>query len=229
MDNCTNSEIGQSLSDRYSLRGRVFNQIRDSILSGKYAEGEELREVIIGKELGVSRTPVREALRQLELEGLVSIIPNKGAFVTGISMKDIEDIFVIRSYLEGLAAAWACDHITEEQLSELEENVYLSEFHVEKEHYDQVVELDSKFHIILYDSCGSRMLAKQLKNYHQYAERVRTVNLNAKERAKHSMGEHKAIVGAIKAKDKELAQQCAHEHIEESIKRMQFAEDAHMI
>lgn len=229
MDNSENEELGGGLSDKYSLRGKVFNQIRESILSGKYANGEELREVVIGKELGVSRTPVREALRQLELEGLVSIVPNKGAFVTGITMKDIEDIFVIRSYLEGLAAAWACDHITEEQLSELEENVYLSEFHVGKGHYDQVVELDSKFHIILYDSCGSRMLSKLLKNYHQYAERVRTANLNDKERAKHSMGEHKAIVDAISAKNRELAEKCAHEHIEESIKRMKFSEDKKLV
>jgi len=71
--------------------------------------------------LGVSRTPVREALRQLELEGLVNIIPNKGAYVTGISEKDINDIYIIRSYLEGLCAKWACEHITQKQIEELEE------------------------------------------------------------------------------------------------------------
>lgn len=125
-------DIKEENPDRFSLRGRVFTEIREAILSGKYEEGEELREVNIGKDLGVSRTPVREALRQLELEGLVRVIPNKGAYVTGITSKDIQDIFVIRSYLEGLAAAWACEHISEEQLAELEENVYLSEFHVEK-------------------------------------------------------------------------------------------------
>ena len=85
-----------------SLRGRVFHSIRDGILKGKYQEHEELREVTLGKELGVSRTPVREALRQLELEGLVTIIPNKGAYVTGITEKDVQDIYQIRSMLEGL-------------------------------------------------------------------------------------------------------------------------------
>ena len=72
-------DVKQEVTDKYSLRGRVFNKIRDDILSGKYKEGEELREVAIGDELGVSRTPVREAFRQLELEGLIQIVPNKGA------------------------------------------------------------------------------------------------------------------------------------------------------
>ena len=96
----------------HSLGGRVFQKLRDDILSGKYKEHDELRETTLGKELGVSRTPVREALRQLELEGLVTIIPNKGAYVTGISQKDIRDIYVIRSMLEGLCARWAAQHIT---------------------------------------------------------------------------------------------------------------------
>lgn len=87
-----------------SLRGRVFRRLREDILSGVYKENDELREAAIGEELGVSRTPVREALRQLELEGLVSIIPNKGAYVTGISLKDVHDIYMIRSMLEGLCA-----------------------------------------------------------------------------------------------------------------------------
>lgn len=85
-------EKGES-SDRYSLRGKVFHQLREDILSGHYKEHEELREMAISEEMGVSRTPVREALRQLELEGLVSIIPNKGAYVTGITRKDVEDKF----------------------------------------------------------------------------------------------------------------------------------------
>ena len=103
-----------------SLGSRVFQRLREDILSGKYKEHDELRENTLGKELGVSRTPVREALRQLELEGLVTIIPNKGAYVTGISSKDIRDIYILRSMLEGLCARWATEHITEEQLEELE-------------------------------------------------------------------------------------------------------------
>ena len=81
-------DLTREVSDKYSLRGRVFHKIRNDILNGRYKEHEELKEIRIGKELGVSRTPVREALRQLELEGLVQIIPNRGAFVTGIQKSD---------------------------------------------------------------------------------------------------------------------------------------------
>ena len=129
--------------DNYSLGSRVFHMIRENILSGKYERDEELKEKSIGEELGVSRTPVREALRQLELEGLVTIIPNKGAYVVGISQKDIKDIYEIRSRLEGLCAKWAAENITKEQLDELEENIFLSDFHAAKGNAEQMVELDN--------------------------------------------------------------------------------------
>ena len=93
-------DVQKEVTDKYSLRGRVFHRIREDILSGKYEQNEELKEAAIGAELGVSRTPVREALRQLELEGLVTIVPNKGAYVNGITSKDVKDIYAIRSYLE---------------------------------------------------------------------------------------------------------------------------------
>ena len=99
----SNYDVKQEVTDKYSLRGRVFNKIRDDILAGKYKENEELKEVAIGEELGVSRTPVREAFRQLELEGLIQIVPNKGAYVTGITMEDVKDIYMIRSKLENIS------------------------------------------------------------------------------------------------------------------------------
>lgn len=89
-----------------SLRGQVFDKIRSDILKGRYQQGDELVECTIGKELGVSRTPVREAIRQLELEGLVRLVPNKGAFVNGISARDVTDIYLIRSRLEGSVPGW---------------------------------------------------------------------------------------------------------------------------
>ena len=89
-----NTDVKNEVTDKYSLRGRVFNRIREDILSGKYKENDELKEMTIGEELGVSRTPVREAFRQLELEGLIQIIPNKGAYVTGITKKDVKTMFL---------------------------------------------------------------------------------------------------------------------------------------
>ena len=126
------SDVKNEVTDKYSLRGRVFQKLRDDILDGKYAEYEELREITIGEEMGVSRTPVREAFRQLELEGLIQIIPNKGAYVTGITAEDVKDIYMMRSKLEGLCARWAVEHITKEQIDEMEENVYLSKFHASR-------------------------------------------------------------------------------------------------
>ena len=102
-----------------SLGGQIFNRIRDDILSGNYTPGEELKEATLGKQLGVSRTPVREALRQLDLEGLVEIAPNRGAKVIGISRKDVEDIYHMRARLEGLAARKAAEQIKEEELADI--------------------------------------------------------------------------------------------------------------
>ncbi len=150
VEKMTNYDKKYDTDDKYSLRGRVFQKLREDILSGKYKEHEELKEVAIGEELGVSRTPVREAFRQLELEGLIKIVPNKGAYVTGITAKDVKDIYMIRSLLEGLCARLATEKITREQMEEMEENIYLADFHEEKGHLDQIAELDNKFHDILY-------------------------------------------------------------------------------
>ena len=212
--------INKEIADKYSLRGRVFHHIRESILSGTYSKDEELRENTIALELGVSRTPVREALRQLELEGLVRIIPNKGAVVTGLSAKDMKDIYIIRSYLEGLCAKWACENITDIQLDELEEIQYLFEFHTKKKHYEQLVELDNRFHDIIYDACNSRMLNHVLVDFHHYVQRLRKKTLSSEERAVSCSTEHSAIVEALRARDGDRAEEIAHQHILSTIENI---------
>ncbi|MBE5893785.1 MAG: GntR family transcriptional regulator [Lachnospiraceae bacterium] len=206
-------DVKQEVKDKYSLRGRVFHKLRDDILSGKYKEYEELKEVAIGEELGVSRTPVREAFRQLELEGLIRIIPNKGAYVTGITEKDVKDIYMIRSLLEGLCARWATEHITKEQMEEMEENIYLAQFHARKGHLDQLAELDNRFHDIMYEACNSKMLENQLKDFHQYVLRVRKKTLANANRGLMSNSEHEQIMEAIKAGNADLAEQLANRHM----------------
>lgn len=205
--------IKDEVTDKYSLRGRVYNKIRDDILNGRFSNDEELKEIAIGEELGVSRTPVREAFRQLELEGLIRIVPNKGAYVTGITANDVKDIYMIRSKLEGLAAGWATEHITKEQMEEMEENIYLSEFHAGKGHFDQIAELDNRFHEIIYEACGSKMLEHQLREYHEYVLRVRRKTLSSSNRGTASTEEHKKIMEAIKSGDKDLAEKTANIHI----------------
>ena len=200
----------------HSLGGRVFQRIREDILNGKYKENDELRENTIGKELGVSRTPVREALRQLELEGLVTIIPNRGAYVTGISHKDIWDIYVIRSLLEGLCARWAVEHITDAQLDELEETILLSEFQMKKESgfsAEQIAALDGRFHSLMYEASGSRILRHVLADFHNYVQTARRSSVVSEDRARKSIREHRQILRAIRDRDAEMAEQLANEHI----------------
>ena len=210
-----------------SLRGRVFQQIRENILSGKYKDGMELREILLGEELGVSRTPVREALRQLELEGLVKIVPNKGAYVTSINAKDIREIYKMRSMLEGLCARWATRNITDEQIDELEEVIYLSEFYLRKK-YDgkaaQMTEMDGKFHLVLYEAANSRMLGHILRDFHKYVQVARTMSVQSEDRARKSIDEHKAILEAIKAKNEDEAERLANEHIMNVIKNLHIEE-----
>ena len=213
-------DVKKEVTDKYSLRGRVFNKLREDILSGKYQDHEELKEVAIGEELGVSRTPVREAFRQLELEGLIQIVPNKGAYVTGITAKDVKDIYMIRSSLEGMCARLATENITEEQLEELEENVYLASFHASKGHMEQMTELDNRFHHILYEGCDSKMLEKLLQDFHQYVMRIRKKTLSTKERGIASNEEHRQIMEAIKAKNPDEAQRLANMHMNNAYDNM---------
>lgn len=210
-----------------SLRGRVFRRLRNDILSGVYKEHDELRETTIGDELGVSRTPVREALRQLELEGLVTIVPNKGAYVTGISKKDVHDIYKIRSMLEGMCARWATRYITPEQIGELEEVILLSEFHLKRKNEEkavQVSELDGKFHKVLYEASNSRILEHVLSDFHKYVQMARTHSVEFRERAEKSIEEHRAILEAIKGKDEDQAERLANAHVMKAMENLHIEE-----
>ena len=191
-----------------SLGGQIFNRIRDDILSGNYTPGEELKEATLGKQLGVSRTPVREALRQLDLEGLVEIAPNRGAKVIGISRKDVEDIYHMRARLEGLAARKAAEQIKEEELAELEEVILLSEFHVKKPESKQMVRLDGRFH------------EHVLTDFLHYVKMARSHSVKTEHRAQESVKEHKRILEAIRQRDGDLAEQLANEHIQHVIENL---------
>jgi DNA-binding GntR family transcriptional regulator len=203
-----------------SLQGRVFCKLREDILDGRYKDHEALREVAIGEEMGVSRTPVREAFRQLELEGLIRIVPNKGAQVAGITAKDVKDIYMIRSSLEGLCARLAIGQITAGQLEEMEENIYLGAFHAAKGHMEQMMELDNRFHHILYEAADSKMLRHLLEDFHQYVIRVRRKTLADINRGRAFNEEHRLIMEAIREKDGPKAERLASLHIHKAYDNM---------
>lgn len=214
------------MEEHYSLGGKVFQQLKNSILAGEFENGAELREIALAKKLGVSRTPVREALRQLEQEGLVEIYPNRGAYVKGITYKDVEDIFRIRARLEGLCAEMAVSSITQEQLDKLDEIILLSKFYEEKKDMEHLLNMDSQFHEVLFESCGSKMLEHQLKDYHQYVQKARLRSLKRQERAKKSTHEHEEILQAIKEKNAQKADELATRHILNAIANIRLEHES---
>lgn len=213
-------DVQNEVSDKYSLRGRIYDKIRCDILDGKYEVNEAIKETIISKDLGVSRTPVREALRQLELEELVKIIPNKGAVVTGITAKDIQDIYEIRSLIEGLSAKWTAKYASEDQIVEIEEVVTLAEFYSSRNNLENLHELDSKFHQLLFEASGSRMLKHILSDFHNYVQRVRKASISTTGRAEHSLEEHRDILDAIKNRDGLKAEQLTNKHVRNTKKNV---------
>ena len=200
-------------TDDRSLRIRVFNAIENAILDGEYKDGDSLNELRLSKELGVSRTPVREALMQLELEGLVKNVPNKGAVVIGVTEQDIHDIYEIRIRIEGLAARLCAENITEDELRALAQIVDLQEFYLLKNDTEQIWKLDGDFHKIIYDASRSRPLRFTLSNFHNYIKKARDISVQTEGRAEKTVAEHRAILDAIKAHNGELAERLTAEHI----------------
>ena len=202
----------------FLLGHKIFQKIRRDIITGAYGKDEELKELLIAAKIGVSRTPVREALRQLEREGLVAIIPNKGTYVVGITAQDMKDIYEIRAVLEGLCVRQVAEKASQEQIEALEEILYLAEYHIKKEHEKQVMELGSKFHEILYEAGSNRMLGRVLQNYYLYLEQVRRFLFTIPGKITEVIGEHRQILEAIKERDGEKAELAVSRHIANVIK-----------
>ena len=206
-------EYSDSDSFSSSLRQRIFRQIQNDILNGVYEPGENLIETKLSEELGVSRTPVREALRQLELEGLVQSVPNKGVTVKGVSADDIRDIYTIRMLIEGLAARWATEKITAEELDELKEAVDLEEFYTMKKDYSRLLKLDTRFHDIIFKASKSMPLMHTLSTFHHYIQKARKISMSSAKRAAEVLNEHKAIMQAIIDKDADRAEKLTTAHV----------------
>ncbi len=207
-------ETDLSSGSDVSLRNKVFKYIKAQIINGHYQPTESLVESKLADELGVSRTPIREAIRLLELEGLVETIPNKGAIVLGISDKDVEDIYAIRKLIEGLAARWAAERINAVDKKELQKTIDLMEFYAQKGDLDELADLDNKFHQIIYEASGSKILNLTLSNLHQYVQLARLESLRVPNRLKQTLLEHRAILDSFLCGDIVQAEKTLTHHVE---------------
>lgn len=196
-----------------SLADQVFEHLERDILSGKYQRGEILTESKLSAELGVSRTPVREALRRLEQEHIIEET-GKGSVVIGISEKDLEDIFTIRKELECLAVSKAAKNRTEEQLAELKEVLELQEFYLNKHDTEQIKHMDSRFHSMLYKIGGSNTFYDILVPLHKKIQKYRRASVESASRADASVAEHRRIFEAIDKQDEAAAASSASIHVE---------------
>lgn len=195
-----------------SLAEQVFERLENDILTGKYQRGEILTELKLVTDLGVSRTPVREALHRLEQEHIIEIA-SKGILILGVTEQDLEDIFAIRLRIEGLASAFAAKNMTAEQIEELKEALELQEFYVMKQDPEHIKKMDSKFHQLIYRYCGSTVLNDTLLPLHKKVQKYRRASVEDNSRAQQSAREHRAIFEAIEARNAELAEKYTTEHI----------------
>lgn len=199
-----------------SLTSIIFEKIREDILNDQYAHGEKIVEAKLAEELGVSRTPVREALKQLELDGLVENIPNRGVIVKGISKQDIYDIFTIRMAIEGIAAQWAVERMSDEELAQLKEVFELMEFYTFKGDVTKISELNTKFHEIIYMATKSRYLEHVLRDFQLFIKSTRNKSLRSEGRIDTALEEHQKIVKAFMERDAETAVEMLTNHITNS-------------
>lgn len=193
------------------LREIVFESMREAIIGGVLKPGERLMEIQLADEMGVSRTPVREAIRKLELEGFVVMIPRKGAYVAGVTHKDVADVFEIRAALEGLAAGLAAERATDDEIEEMERLLLFNEGELKT--LEQIVEADTDFHALVYKASRNNRLIQILANLREQIQRFRATSLAVPGRIKNAIEEHRAIVEALANHDVEKAQELASSHI----------------
>ncbi len=202
-----------------SLAEQVFVRLENEILTEHYTRGELLTELKLVSDLGVSRTPIREAIHRLEQEHLVETT-QKGIMVIGITDKDLSDIFRIRLRIEGMAAYEAALHITNEQLGEIREALELQEFYVGKGDADHIKSMDNRFHELLYRYSGSTALYDTLLPLHRKVQKYRQASVTENSRARQSAAEHRAIYEAVAVHDAQRAEQLTICHIHNAMEHI---------
>lgn len=196
------------------LRDVVFKTLRQSIIQGDLKPGERLMEIQLAQKMGVSRTPVREAIRKLELEGLVIMTARRGAEVAPITENDLTDVLEVRKALECLAAEIACDRITQEELEELKRLIVAFKDAIMKDNLTEIAKYDVKFHESIYAATRNKRLIQMLNNLREHIYRYRLQYIKDSRKRHTLIEEHTEIVNAIAVHDKETARKIMKTHIE---------------
>lgn len=206
-------DLKLDMNEYLPLRDVVFRTLREAILKGELKPGERLMELQLASKLGVSRTPIREAIRMLEQEGLAVTLPRKGAEVAKMTEKDMEDVLQIRESLDELAVQAACDKITGQQLADLELVMENFENAVQAEDLTKIVEFDVAFHDLIYEATDNPKLVAILNNLREQIYRYRVEYLKEKHNYPTLVKEHKEIVTALKKRDKSSVTDAMRDHI----------------
>ncbi len=196
------------------LSQKVYRALKTEIIKGSLKPGTKLSEGKIAKQMEVSRTPIREALRELAAEGFVKISPNQGVVVSNASVEDVQEVLQIRGVLEGLATRLATKTINEEEIKELEKYQKRMEHYTNKDDVLAFSEMDAEFHELILNICGNNRLIQIRKNLSDQAHRYRIRSLSVPGRLKYSLREHQEVVEVLKRKDAEQADRLSQKHIE---------------
>ena len=203
-----------TMNEYLPLRDVVFNTLRQAILKGELEPGERLMEIQLAERLGVSRTPIREAIRKLELEGLVLMIPRKGAEVAEISEKSLREVLEVRRSLEELAIELACQRITPEELTALEEAENRFARAVEDGEVMSIAESDENYHELIYQATANDRLVQILNNLREQMYRYRLEYIKDEDRRQILVVEHEHILRAVRRRDIADAKSAVREHID---------------
>jgi DNA-binding GntR family transcriptional regulator len=188
--------------------------LRAAIVEGVLKPGERLMEIQLAEELGVSRTPVREAIRKLELEGFVVMVPRRGTYVADLSIRDVNEVYEVRTALDILAAGLAAERITEEELEQMERILVQIGKYIEEGNMEAIVDADGQFHDILYQASRNDRLVGIINNLREQLTRFRSISMAYPGRLKNTLEEHSRLVEAIAMRDADLAKRLAAEHME---------------
>lgn len=207
------NDLKVTMNEYLPLRDVVFNTLRQAILKGELEPGERLMEIQLAERLGVSRTPIREAIRKLELEGLVIMVPRKGAEVARITEKDLNDVLEVRCALEELAVELACKKITKEQAEKLESTLATFKVAIHGKNLTEMAEMDEKFHMVIYEATANTRLIQTLNNLREQMYRYRVEYLKDKDVYGKLVVEHESIAKNILESNVDLAKENVKDHI----------------